>query len=217
MVIDLSPNGCLQQIAANRFSTPQNVIAILLQGFVRPSSLAAGNGILAYRWRFAHHGADSMRADDRGFKAIMATGFWHIDGDLHITALIRCAPTTGASKRSQLASYARRKDIDGCEKEPARKDKMGDRNQQPQIRTQERAISKSRDGHIQRIEAGQWQHEEQEMQRDNVRAFEGTRGTYPYEQLHRCKCCWDQACRTEDTHAHTENREHGSRRRASAG
>jgi hypothetical protein len=31
----LSPNGCLQQIAANRFSTPQDVIAILLQGFVR--------------------------------------------------------------------------------------------------------------------------------------------------------------------------------------
>jgi hypothetical protein len=30
------PNGCLQQIAANRFSTPQDVIAILLQGFVRP-------------------------------------------------------------------------------------------------------------------------------------------------------------------------------------
>jgi hypothetical protein len=31
------PNGCLQQIAANRFSTPQDVIAILLQGFVRSS------------------------------------------------------------------------------------------------------------------------------------------------------------------------------------
>jgi hypothetical protein len=31
----LPPNGCLQQIAANRFSTPQDVIAILLQGFVR--------------------------------------------------------------------------------------------------------------------------------------------------------------------------------------
>jgi hypothetical protein len=31
----LCPNGCLQQIAANRFSTPQDVIAILLQGFVR--------------------------------------------------------------------------------------------------------------------------------------------------------------------------------------
>ena len=29
-------NGRLQQIAANRFSTPQEVIAILLQGFVRP-------------------------------------------------------------------------------------------------------------------------------------------------------------------------------------
>jgi hypothetical protein len=31
----LLPNGCLQQIAANRFSIPQDVIAILLQGFVR--------------------------------------------------------------------------------------------------------------------------------------------------------------------------------------
>jgi hypothetical protein len=31
-------NGCLQQIAANRFSTPQDVIAILLQGFVRHAS-----------------------------------------------------------------------------------------------------------------------------------------------------------------------------------
>jgi hypothetical protein len=30
----LLPNGCLQQIAANRFSIPQDVIAILLQGFV---------------------------------------------------------------------------------------------------------------------------------------------------------------------------------------
>jgi hypothetical protein len=30
----LLQNGCLQQIAANRFSTPQDVIAILLQGFV---------------------------------------------------------------------------------------------------------------------------------------------------------------------------------------
>jgi hypothetical protein len=28
-------NGCLQQIAANRFSIPQDVIAILLEGFVR--------------------------------------------------------------------------------------------------------------------------------------------------------------------------------------
>jgi hypothetical protein len=33
----LLPNGCLQQIAANRFSMPQDVIAILLQGFVLPS------------------------------------------------------------------------------------------------------------------------------------------------------------------------------------
>jgi hypothetical protein len=39
----LLPNGCLQQIAANRFSTPQDVIAILLQGFV-----------------YARHGRDSM-------------------------------------------------------------------------------------------------------------------------------------------------------------
>ena len=30
----LGPNGGLQQIAANRFSTPQDVVAILLQGFV---------------------------------------------------------------------------------------------------------------------------------------------------------------------------------------
>jgi hypothetical protein len=39
-----SPNGCLQQIAANRFSIPQDGIAILLQGFVRPpvTSLAPG-------------------------------------------------------------------------------------------------------------------------------------------------------------------------------
>jgi hypothetical protein len=37
------PNGCLQQIAANRFSTPQDVIAILLQGFV-----------------YARHGRDCM-------------------------------------------------------------------------------------------------------------------------------------------------------------
>jgi len=29
-------NDCLQQIAADRFSTLQDVIAILLQGFVRP-------------------------------------------------------------------------------------------------------------------------------------------------------------------------------------
>jgi hypothetical protein len=28
-------NGRLQQIAAKRFSTPQDVIAVLLQGFVR--------------------------------------------------------------------------------------------------------------------------------------------------------------------------------------
>jgi hypothetical protein len=36
----LLPNGCLQQIAANRFSIPQDVIAILLQGFVRASLFA---------------------------------------------------------------------------------------------------------------------------------------------------------------------------------
>jgi hypothetical protein len=29
------PNGCLQQIAANGFSIPQDLIAILLPGFVR--------------------------------------------------------------------------------------------------------------------------------------------------------------------------------------
>jgi hypothetical protein len=34
------PNGCLQQIAANRFSTPQDVIAILLQGFVLAALLS---------------------------------------------------------------------------------------------------------------------------------------------------------------------------------
>jgi hypothetical protein len=34
------PNGCLQQIAANGFSIPQDVIAILLQGFVRPAYAA---------------------------------------------------------------------------------------------------------------------------------------------------------------------------------
>jgi hypothetical protein len=32
-------NGCLQQIAANRLTIPQDVIAILLQGFVRHSWL----------------------------------------------------------------------------------------------------------------------------------------------------------------------------------
>jgi hypothetical protein len=37
----LLPNGCLQQIAANRLSTPQDVIAILLQGFVQVSRCAA--------------------------------------------------------------------------------------------------------------------------------------------------------------------------------
>jgi hypothetical protein len=30
----LLPNGCLQQIAANRLTIPQDVAAILLQGFV---------------------------------------------------------------------------------------------------------------------------------------------------------------------------------------
>jgi hypothetical protein len=33
---NVTHNGCLQQIAANRFSIPQDVIAILLQGFVLP-------------------------------------------------------------------------------------------------------------------------------------------------------------------------------------
>jgi hypothetical protein len=36
-------NGCLQQIAANRFSTPQDVIAILLQGFVLPLMQSCGH------------------------------------------------------------------------------------------------------------------------------------------------------------------------------
>jgi hypothetical protein len=36
-------NGCFQQIAANRFSTPQDVIAILLQGFVLPSMQSGGH------------------------------------------------------------------------------------------------------------------------------------------------------------------------------
>ena len=36
-------NGCLQQIAANRFSIPQDVIAILLQGFVSPLTLRAAS------------------------------------------------------------------------------------------------------------------------------------------------------------------------------
>ncbi len=38
-------NGCLQQIAANRLSIPQDVIAILLQGFVRlPAGYSIGHG-----------------------------------------------------------------------------------------------------------------------------------------------------------------------------
>jgi hypothetical protein len=43
MAIIFLPNGCLQQIAANRFSTPQDVIAILLQGFVRRKPTCAGD------------------------------------------------------------------------------------------------------------------------------------------------------------------------------
>jgi hypothetical protein len=31
-------HGCLQQIAANRLSSPQGVIAIMLQGFFRPAA-----------------------------------------------------------------------------------------------------------------------------------------------------------------------------------
>jgi hypothetical protein len=38
------PNGCLQQIAANRLTIPQNLAAILLQGFVLPASLALREG-----------------------------------------------------------------------------------------------------------------------------------------------------------------------------
>jgi hypothetical protein len=34
---ELLPNGRLQQVAANRSSTPQDVITIVLQGFVRSS------------------------------------------------------------------------------------------------------------------------------------------------------------------------------------
>jgi len=37
------PNGCLQHIAANRFSIPQDVIAILLQGFVRHALVLSGS------------------------------------------------------------------------------------------------------------------------------------------------------------------------------
>jgi len=40
----VSPNGCLQQIAANRLTIPQNLAAILLQGFVLPASLALREG-----------------------------------------------------------------------------------------------------------------------------------------------------------------------------
>jgi hypothetical protein len=42
-------NGCLQQIAANRFSIPQDVIAILLQGFVSPL-LPYAQGRHQQRW-----------------------------------------------------------------------------------------------------------------------------------------------------------------------
>jgi hypothetical protein len=49
----LLPNGCLQQIAANRFSIPQDVIAILLQGFVRR----------ALSWMISHEEeGDSIRS-----------------------------------------------------------------------------------------------------------------------------------------------------------
>ena len=43
----LQANGCLQQIAANRFSIPLDVIAILLQGFVRASSVVAAGQAVA--------------------------------------------------------------------------------------------------------------------------------------------------------------------------
>jgi hypothetical protein len=46
----LLPNGCLQQIAANRLTTPQDVIAILLQGFVRSS---------LFRFFTTHHSEQS--------------------------------------------------------------------------------------------------------------------------------------------------------------
>ena len=35
VLLRIRHNGCLQQIAANRFSIPQDFVAILLQGFVR--------------------------------------------------------------------------------------------------------------------------------------------------------------------------------------
>jgi hypothetical protein len=46
----LLPNGCLQQIAATRFSIPLDVIAILLQGFVRSS---------LFRFFTTHHSDES--------------------------------------------------------------------------------------------------------------------------------------------------------------
>jgi hypothetical protein len=45
-------NGCLQQIAANRFSTPQDVIAILLQGFVRRALVADSGFYPSFDSRF---------------------------------------------------------------------------------------------------------------------------------------------------------------------
>jgi hypothetical protein len=41
------PNGCLQQIAANRFSIPQDFIAILLQGFVRRLQLDGASRLVS--------------------------------------------------------------------------------------------------------------------------------------------------------------------------
>jgi hypothetical protein len=35
--VPIRPNGCLQQIAANTLTIPQDAFAILLQGFVRHS------------------------------------------------------------------------------------------------------------------------------------------------------------------------------------
>jgi hypothetical protein len=41
----LCQNGCLQQIAANRLTIPQDVAAILLQGFVLAASFCVQAGV----------------------------------------------------------------------------------------------------------------------------------------------------------------------------
>jgi hypothetical protein len=57
------PNGRLQQIAANRFSIPQDSIAILLQGFVLASLFAFSAAIHSERSRTLS-GLDSTTPDD---------------------------------------------------------------------------------------------------------------------------------------------------------